>query len=43
LPILIAGPLVLIYGIYPGQNDYIKDLAIPVTLTGLVLFTCAGG
>lgn len=40
LPILIAGPLVLLYGIYPGQNDYIKDLAIPVTLIGLVLFTC---
>jgi len=40
LPILLAGPLVLLYGIYPGQNDYIKDLAIPVTLIGLVLFTC---
>jgi len=40
LPILIAGPLVMLYGIYPGQNDYIKDLAIPITLAGLVLFTC---
>ncbi len=40
LPLLIAGPLILLYGIYPGQNDYIKDLAIPVTLSGLVLFTC---
>ena len=40
LPILLAGPLVLMYGIYPGQNDYIKDLAIVVTLFGLVLFTC---
>jgi len=40
LPILIAGPLVLLYGIYPGQNDYIKDLAIVITLIGLVLFTC---
>ncbi len=40
LPILIAGPLVMLYGIYPGQNDYVKDLAIPITLSGLVLFTC---
>ena len=40
LPILLAGPLVLMYGIYPGQNDYIKDLSIVVTLLGLVLFTC---
>ena len=40
LPILIAGPLVMLYGIYPGQNDYIKDLAIPITLAGLVLFMC---
>lgn len=40
LPILIAGPLILLMGISVWQNDFLKDLAIPVTLFGLVLFTC---
>jgi exosortase len=38
LPIMLMGILVFLYGIYPGQNDYIKDLGMVVTVFGTVAF-----
>ena len=32
-----------VYGIYPGQNDYLKDLGMVVTLFGIVLMLCGPG
>jgi exosortase len=29
-----------VYGIYPGQNDYLKDLGMVATLFGIVLLLC---
>jgi len=40
LLILLAGILIFIYGIYPGQNDFTKDFGMVVTLFGLVLLLC---
>jgi exosortase len=37
---LLFGVLVTVYGIYPGQNDYLKDLGMVVALFGLVLYLC---
>jgi exosortase len=31
---------IYVYGIYPGQNDYLKDCGMVVTLFGIVLLTC---
>ena len=31
---------VFVYGIYPGQNDYLKDLGMVITLFGMVLMLC---
>jgi exosortase len=38
LPILFAGLFLFAYGIYPGQNDFIKDVGMIGTLFGLVAF-----
>src|SRR4051812_39985270 len=40
LLIMIAGLLIFGYGIWPGQNDFVKDFAMVVTLFGLVAFMC---
>jgi exosortase len=37
LPILLLGLLLFGYGIWPGQNDWIKDFGMVVSLFGLVL------
>jgi exosortase len=37
LAIMILGILVFGYGIWPGQNDFIKDFGMVVTLFGVVL------
>jgi exosortase len=37
---LIFGLLVFGYGIYPGQNDWLKDLGMVITLFGVVLTLC---
>jgi len=37
---LFTGLLVYTYGIYPGQNDFIKDFGMVVTLFGTVLVLC---
>ena len=34
---LLAGMLLGLYGIWPGQNDYLKDLGLILTLFGVVL------
>lgn len=31
------------YGIYPGRNDYVKDLGMVITLFGVVLSLCGWG
>ncbi len=36
----IFGILFFAYGIYPGQNDYVKDLGMVITLFGVVLTMC---
>jgi exosortase len=36
----IFGLGLYVYGIYPGQNDYLKDCGMVVTLYGIVLLTC---
>lgn len=38
LPVLIAGLLLFGYGIYPGQNDMVKDLGMVLTVFGLTAF-----
>ena len=40
LPILLGGLLMFAYGIWPGQNDFVKDFGMVVTLFGVVLLTC---
>jgi exosortase len=37
---LIFGLLVFAWGIYPGQNDWLKDLGMVITLFGVVLTLC---
>ncbi len=32
-----------VFGIWPGQNDYLKDLGMVVTLFGIVLMLCGPG
>jgi len=41
--ILINGVAIYLYGIYPGQNDYVKDVGMVVTLFGTVLSICGWG
>ena len=38
LPILPLGVLMFGWGIYPGQNDFIKDVGMVVTLFGMAAF-----
>jgi exosortase len=38
LGILLGGLLLFAYGIFPGQNDFVKDFGMVVTLFGVVLF-----
>ena len=40
LPILVLGILLFGYGIWPGQNDFIKDFGMVVALFGVVAFLC---
>jgi exosortase len=40
LVILLGGVLVFGYGIWPGQNDFIKDFGMVVTLFGVVTMLC---
>lgn len=37
---LLFGLLTFAYGIYPGQNDYVKDLGLVITIFGIVLTMC---
>jgi exosortase len=37
---LVAGLLLSAYGIYPGQNDFVWDVGMVVTLFGIVLTMC---
>ena len=39
----LAGLALYAYGIWPGQNDYLKDLGMVVTLFGVVLMLCGPG
>lgn len=38
LPLAIAGLLLFAYGIYPGQNDVLKDVGMVITLFGMVTY-----
>lgn len=40
LGVLLWGLLVFAYGIYPGQNDWVKDLGMVMTVFGAVLTLC---
>jgi exosortase len=40
LGITFFGIGVYVFGIYPGQNDYLKDLGMVITLFGIVLLMC---
>ncbi len=40
LGILIFGILLFAYGIYPGQNDFVKDFGMVVALFGVVALLC---
>lgn len=40
LGILLFGILLFAYGIYPGQNDFVKDFGMIVALFGVVTFLC---
>ncbi len=40
LAVTLMGIAMYAYGIYPGQNDYLKDLGMVVTLYGIVLMMC---
>src|SRR6185503_3262383 len=40
LPILIFGVLLFGYGIWPGQNDFIKDIGMVVAVFGVVALLC---
>ena len=37
---LLCGLALSAYGIYPGQNDYVKDVGMVMTLFGVVLTLC---
>ncbi|HEY1683990.1 MAG TPA: exosortase/archaeosortase family protein [Tepidisphaeraceae bacterium] len=37
---LVFGILITGYGIWPGQNDYLKDLGMVFAIFGLVLYQC---
>ncbi len=37
LGILLAGLLIFTYGIYPGQNDFVKDIGMVLSIFGTVL------
>jgi len=37
---LVFGLLTFGYGIWPGQNDYVKDLGLVITIFGIVLTLC---
>jgi exosortase len=37
---LLFGLLTFGYGIWPGQNDYVKDLGLVITIFGIVLTLC---
>jgi len=40
---MFFGLLTFAYGIWPGSNDYTKDLGMVITLFGTVLFLCGWG
>jgi exosortase len=40
LGILVFGIILFAYGIYPGQNDFIKDFGMVVALFGVVALLC---
>ena len=40
LGILLFGILLFAYGIYPGQNDFVKDFGMVVALFGVATFLC---
>lgn len=40
LGILLLGILLFAYGIYPGQNDFVKDFGMVVALFGVVALLC---
>ena len=40
LPICLAGILFFGYGIWPGQNDFAKDIGMVICLFGVVLLLC---
>ncbi len=37
---MVFGIAAFMFGIYPGQNDYVKDLGMVITLFGVVLLLC---
>ncbi len=37
LPVMLLGVMLFAYGIWPGQNDFLKDFGMVVTLFGVVL------
>jgi exosortase len=38
--LLLEGLIVFAYGIFPGQNDYLKDLGMVITLFGVTTLLC---
>jgi exosortase len=42
-PITLLGILLFGYGIWPGQNDFIKDFGMVVSLFGVVALVCGWG
>jgi len=40
--LMLEGLLVFAYGIFPGQNDYVKDLGMVITLFGVATLLCGG-
>jgi exosortase len=42
-PITLLGILLFAYGIWPGQNDFVKDFGMVVTLFGVVALVCGWG
>jgi exosortase len=40
LGIMLLGLLLFAYGIWPGQNDFVKDFAMVITIFGLVTLMC---
>ena len=43
LAFTVAGLALFAYGIWPGQNDYFKDVGMVLTLFGVVLLLCGPG